>query len=67
MLYVYLSHTRKKKIGLKYYISGHRILINVLYIFHVMKYRASIFNRKISKWESHAEYRNVDQTLVAYN
>ena len=59
-------HTQERRVGVKYYIGGHRALTDVSPASQAVRCRAPISNGEASGWASHAEGGNVSQAPVAY-
>ena len=59
-------HNHHTRVGVKYYIGGHRALTDVSPASQAVRCRAPISNGEASGWASHAEGGNVSQAPVAY-
>ena len=54
-------HTQERRVGVKYYVGGHRALADVSPASQAVRCRAPISNGEASGWASHAEGGNVSQ------
>ena len=59
-------HIQERRVGVKFYIGGHRALIDVSPASQAVRCRAPISNGEASGWVLHAEGENVSQAPVAY-
>lgn len=59
---MHIHYLQKRRIYVKYYIGGHKILNDILLAFQDMRYKALIANRNASGWAFYIE----KETLVKH-
>ena len=57
--FIHIHCIKEKRVRVRYYIGGCKVLTDVLLTSQCTRCKASIFNKKASGWAFHAEGKNV--------